>query len=91
MIRHIIKINTTFFFAYLGASKEYQSENDNSINHSEEDQSTGIFNWYPYKGLYKLTDDETEANASTCPERQPAIDGFPPGIWTRKSQKNLAL
>lgn len=49
-----------------------------------EKEEEGFFSWYPYKGLYTLTDVEILSNESYCPERSPAIDNFPEGWWTRE-------
>lgn len=43
-----------------------------------------IFHWLPYKRIYYLKMQDGTLEEQACPERNPAINEFPQGWWTRK-------
>jgi hypothetical protein len=44
-----------------------------------------IFHWLPYKRIYfHINADGTLSPEADCPVRNPAINEFPKGWWTRK-------
>ena len=48
------------------------------------DIEKNIINWLPYKRIYYHKLHDGTLQEQQCPERNPAINEFPPGIWTRK-------
>jgi hypothetical protein len=43
-----------------------------------------IFHWLPYKRIYYMKKYDGTLVEQECPERNPAINEFPKGWWTRE-------
>lgn len=70
---------------FFNLSIGFENQNDKNLTLLERiNIEKNIFHWLPYKRIYYHKYRDGTIQEQQCPERNPAINEFPPGIWTRK-------